>query len=74
MLDFLEETELPDATIRSTRVYERLYYHVAAFLRGRVFIVTFRGRYDLAQEGVARGDIIGLVGRAPVAVTLPLFL
>ncbi|CAK4030275.1 Hypothetical predicted protein [Lecanosticta acicola] len=74
LLEFLRQADDPDAMRAKGDVavqeHNRLYYSVASFLRGRVFFLTEKGYFGLAQEGVGCGDSIALVRGAPVPLVL----
>lgn len=72
LLEFLRISDLEDSP-RSGRVfqdYERFYSSIASFLRGRVFFITEKGSFGLAQAGIAWGDTVAVVSSAPVPVIL----
>lgn len=72
LLEFLRESDLEGAprTGRLYQDYERFYGSIASFLRGRVFFVTEKGSFGLAQAGIGWGDSIVVVQGAPVPVVV----
>ncbi|CZT24908.1 uncharacterized protein RCC_10635 [Ramularia collo-cygni] len=70
LLEFLRISDLEESPTcgRLNQDYERFYSSIASFLRGRVFFITEKGSFGLAQAGVAWGDSIVVVQGAPVPV------
>lgn len=66
LLEFLRQADDDAPRPSNAHEHDRLYYSVASFLRGRVFFLTEKGYFGLAQEGVAWGDRIAIVRGAPV--------
>lgn len=70
LLDFLQASDADDAPTsgRTYQEYERFYSSIASFLRGRVFFITEKGSFGLAQAGIAWGDSIVVIQGAAVPV------
>ncbi|KAK4502382.1 hypothetical protein PRZ48_005807 [Zasmidium cellare] len=70
LLEFLRENDGDSQPKTDFHDYDHTYYSIASFLRGRVFFLTEKGYYGLAQAGLAWGDSIAIVRGAPVPVLL----
>lgn len=72
LLEFLRLSEegVSETGQQEVAEYERLYFSVASFLRGRVFFLTEKGYFGLAQEGVCWGDKIAIVQGAPIPLII----
>lgn len=72
LLDFLHVSD-SDESPTSGKIhedYERFYSSIASFLRGRVFFITEKGSFGLAQAGIAWGDSIVVIQGASVPVVV----
>lgn len=70
LLEFLRENDGDTQPRTDFHDYDHTYYSIASFLRGRVFFLTEKGYYGLAQTGPQWGDSIAVIRGAPVPVLL----
>lgn len=66
----LSDSEQSPEPLQDSLENERMYHSIISFLRGRVFFITERGYFGLAQVGVAWGDSIAIGHGAPLPVLI----
>ncbi|KAF7189464.1 Heterokaryon incompatibility protein 6, OR allele [Pseudocercospora fuligena] len=72
LLEFLRRSDDDTSPVNREELLEeeRLHLAFANFLRGRVFFITEKGHFGLAQEGLIYGDSIAVVQGAPIPLIM----
>ncbi|KXT15366.1 hypothetical protein AC579_2202 [Pseudocercospora musae] len=72
LLEFLRRSDDDTSPFNREELLEeeRLHLAFANFLRGRVFLITEKGHFGLAQEGLVSGDSIAVVQGAPIPLIM----